>query len=76
MNTLVKDTHKAVEFLVNKGMPKDHAEGVVELINENDDLLTKSDARSELVTKADLYRALLLHGFVVIAGISAINQAF
>ncbi|MEL6644100.1 MAG: hypothetical protein AAFQ79_09205 [Pseudomonadota bacterium] len=69
ISIIIKDTHAAVQRLIEKGASKDFAEEIV---------ATVSGARveSELATRADLfelraemYRALLIHGFVTVTAV-------
>ena len=75
MNTIAVDTHKTIQKLKDKGYTEKQAEGFVEALTETE-LVTKSylDARfSEF--EAKLYKALLIHGLVIVLAILAAAEA-
>lgn len=61
------DTHKTITKLKERGFTQEQAEGVV-------DVLTESELLTRDFFKAELYRALLIHGGVVVAFILAGSQ--
>lgn len=69
MNAIALDTHQAVQRLTTSGFSAEQAESIVEVLASSE-LATKQDikiASSEVRT--ELYRALLIHGFVVVAAV-------
>ncbi len=80
MNTITIDTHKTIQKLMAKGYTEKQAEGFVEALTESD-LITKDYLDSKLsVLKSDImaemYKALLIHGLIVVATIVAVAKAF
>ncbi len=80
MNTITVDTHKTIQKLMAKGYTEKQAEGFVEALTESD-LITKDYLDSKLsVLKSDImaemYKALLIHGLIVVATIVAVAKAF
>lgn len=69
MNTVALDTHKTIQKLVERGFTQEQAEGVVEIITEND-LVTQQYLDLRLAEfEAKMYKAFLVHGLVVVLGI-------
>ncbi len=80
MSTITIDTHKTIQKLMAKGYTEEQAEGFVEALTESD-LVTKDYLDSKLsVLKSDImaemYKALLIHGLIVVATIVAVAKAF
>lgn len=54
----ILDTHEAIETMINSGVPKTQAEGIVKAFkNNNKDLTTKDDIRNlkeQMATKVDI----------------------
>ncbi|MEO1538677.1 MAG: hypothetical protein AAFR73_13235 [Pseudomonadota bacterium] len=65
----IKDTHAAVQRLVEKGASKDLAEEIVATVSGarvESDLATRADL---LGLRAEMYRALLIHGFITVTAV-------
>lgn len=80
MSTITIDTHKTIQKLMAKGYTEEQAEGFVEALTESD-LVTRDYLDSRLsVLKSDImaemYKALLIHGLIVVATIVAVAKAF
>jgi hypothetical protein len=80
MSTITIDTHKTIQKLMAKGYTEKQAEGFVEALTESD-LVTRDYLDSRLsVLKSDImaemYKALLIHGLIVVATIVAVAKAF
>jgi hypothetical protein len=59
------DTLRSVKRLRGAGVPEAQAETTVEVIGE---------AQNHLVTKEDLYFALLIHAGITLGGVAALTQ--
>ncbi len=59
------DTLRGVKKLRGAGVPDEQAEATVELIDE---------AQKHLMTREDLYLALLIHAGVILGGVAALTQ--
>ncbi len=80
MSTITIDTRKTIQKLMKKGYTEEQAEGFVEALTESE-LVTKTYLDSRLTElkldiKAEMYRALLIHGLIVVATIIAAAKAF
>ncbi len=80
MNTITIDTHKTIQKLMAKGYTEKQAEGFVEALTESD-LVTREYLDGKLsVLKSDImaemYKALLIHGLIVVATIVAVAKVF
>lgn len=76
MNTITIDTHKTIQKLMAKGYTEKQAEGFVEALTESE-LVTKTYLDSKLFElRAEMYKALLIHGLIVVATIVAVAKAF
>ncbi|MEZ4103976.1 MAG: hypothetical protein R3B60_01685 [Candidatus Paceibacterota bacterium] len=80
MNTITIDTHKTIQKLMKKGYTEEQAEGFVEALTESD-IVTKDYLDSKLIElrldiRAEMYKALLIHGLIVVATIIAVAKAF
>lgn len=74
----IPDTHKAIEALQQRGTTKEVAEGIIEVLQSaklSSDPATKDDVmliRSDVEQlRAEMYRALLVHGFTTVGAIIA-----
>ncbi|USN87365.1 MAG: hypothetical protein H6779_03035 [Candidatus Nomurabacteria bacterium] len=80
MNIVTVDTHKTIRKLMEKGYTEKQAEGFVEALTESD-LVTKDYLDSKLTElrldiRAEMYKALLIHGLIVVATMIAVAKAF
>lgn len=76
MNTITIDTHKTIQKLMKQGYTEKQAEGFVEALTESE-LVTKTYLDSKLnELRAEMYKALLIHGLIVVATIIAVAKAF
>jgi len=78
----IPDTHKAIEALQSRGTTKEVAEGIVEVLQSarlSTDPATKEDVmfiRSDVEQlRSEMYRALVAHGFTIVAAIIAAATA-
>ena len=69
----IKDTHAAVSALQERGASEELAEGIVETVRKaelSSNPATQGDiARAVSDLRAELYRSLLIHGFVTVGAV-------
>lgn len=76
MSTITIDTHKTIQKLMKQGYTEEQAEGFVDALTESE-LVTKTYLDSKLnELRAEMYKALLIHGLIVVATIVAVAKAF
>ncbi|MEL6573948.1 MAG: hypothetical protein AAFQ64_20055 [Pseudomonadota bacterium] len=70
---IIKDTYAAIQRLQEKGASKDLAEEIVATVSAakvESDPATQADLlRLEGALRSELYRALLIHGFVTVTAV-------
>lgn len=82
MNTIAIDTHKTIMKLKQKGYTEEQAEGFVEALTESElvttgyldnrlNALENSLQSSIKDLRTEMYRALLIHGLVIVGAILA-----
>jgi hypothetical protein len=76
MTTIAIDTHQAIQRLTAKGFSADQAEGIVEVL-ANNELVTKSDLKVAISDlKAELTKLMLLQTGATVGILSGLYAMF